>query len=143
LTTDVAGRYQPGELSNTQGYEVPEPNAIIAGAVPYAVDGWTVLEVYVYNDLTNNANDVFKMWAAPYGAAPKLIVDNSPGGAGTISGSTLGVPNSEYYKRWEALNYPTRRVAETGRPMQVQKYDQFIPSMAWVPFPGHLTGTEP
>lgn len=131
---------------NQRGFSWPDPDALASGAVPFAVANWTVFEVYVYNDFSNDANDVLKVWAAHYGDAPKLIIRNSlTSGTGTIANETLGNSRSTtLYRRFEFLNYPTNRSPETGyRPTQICRGTQFIASANWIPFPGHLTGTEP
>ena len=127
-----------------RGFSWPDADALQSGAVPFVIDGWLVLEAYIYNDFANDANDRIKVWAAPYGGAPKLIVDNVLIGAGVINNKILRKDSWPVYRHFEALNYPTNRDPEPGyRPAQIQRYDQIIGSSNWIPFAGHLTESAP
>lgn len=128
---------------NQRGFPWPEPDALLSGAVPFVVNGWTTIEAHIKNS-TDDAQDIVELFVAPHGSAPKKTHSNFPGGAGTVSNNHLGNTGDLAYQNIELLNYPTGRQPEPGyRPTQIQRYDQFIVSTAWIPFPGHLAGTAP
>lgn len=116
-------------------YQALFADALSAGAVPWVVDGWTVVEVYVRGCVGPSQ---VKIWAAAYGSAPALIMDTADPDTETQLSC-----QPDNYRQFEALEYDTDRSAEPGRPTIVRKYDQFIASRAPIPFPGHLDAALP
>ena len=108
----------------------PDPDAIESGAVPWNLDGWTVVEVYI--STTEGGSQELKMWAAPYGAPPTLVVDlHAP------NSDLSTAPRYRTYERFELLNYETPREPEINyRPVLHTYYDELIVSHEPIPFPG-------
>jgi len=83
----------------------------------WIVDGWTVVEIHVKQDPTPIAYNAegkpihnptqFRIWAAPYGEAPRLIIDSE------ISRCDLKY-NATYYQWFELLLYDTNIVEGGG-----------------------------
>jgi hypothetical protein len=108
--------------------------------VQWNSDGWTVVEMY--QDLT--AGEV-RLWAAAhYGDAPQLIA----------SRKSLRIHSNSRYTGAQLTNYDTQGwlILPSGdgpRSFDGQNYwtfhcwDEVIASDDWIPFPGHLGGTEP
>ena len=55
-------------------YGWPNRCALRAG-VPFAMDGWTTIELYVEYNSANPGQSTLKAWAAPYGEAPRLFIN--------------------------------------------------------------------
>lgn len=108
-------------------YGWPNRCALQSG-VPFNIDGWTTVEVYVDFNTANPAQSTIKAWAAPYGQAPRLFV-NEVGTAGLKA-------NSDVYHRFELLNYDTPRESEANRPTMYTYFDDVIISAQPVKFPG-------
>jgi len=80
-------------------------------------DGWTVVEIYVKQDPTiigytadgkpQYNPQTFKVWAAPYGEEPRLLIDSS------TAGCQLAY-NPNYYKWFRLLHYDTNIVEGGG-----------------------------
>jgi hypothetical protein len=87
------------------------------GHTPWVVDGWTVVEVYVRQDPTvigyTDAGkpiynpQTFRIWAAPYGEAPRLVIDSQ------FSDARLAY-NATYYQWFALLHYDTNIVEAGG-----------------------------
>jgi hypothetical protein len=152
-------KYGPGrEISNTlydygyisdnatnnllynRDFDWPDSDALQSGAVPYNMDGWTTIEVYINNGAFSGAvetSDRCKMWVAAHGDAPVLVCDldalpnDDPPGLGTAVGS---------YNKFEALWYDTAFEGSTEdvgyRPTQQRWYAEFIGSTNPIDFPG-------
>jgi hypothetical protein len=131
-----------GNMLYNRGFNWPNSDAIAAGAVPFNMDGWTVVEVYVNNaDFDNpvEAFDSVKMWVAAYGDAPVLVCDlnalpnDDPQSLNTIISA---------YQRFELLWYDTSfgndNVGEDVgyRPTQQRWYAEILGSMQPINFPG-------
>jgi hypothetical protein len=81
------------------------------------VDGWTVVEIYVKQDSTivgytaegkpQYNSPTFRIWAAPYGERPHLIIDSD------TSECKLAY-NSSYYQWFQLLFYDTNVVEGGG-----------------------------
>jgi hypothetical protein len=108
-------------------YGWPNRCALRSG-VPFAVDGWTVVELYVEYNTANPQQSTLKGWAAPYGSAPRLFVNE-------VNTLQLGA-NSEVYHRFELLNYDTPRLAEPDRPTMYTYFDEVLISTSPIKFPG-------
>lgn len=137
----VAGNAN-GNLLFNRGFSWPNADALLSGAVPFNMDGFTTIMVYVNNASFANANegvDIVRMWAAPYGEAPTLVCDNTalpnddPQGLGSFIGG---------YQTYEPLWYDTAYGdANTGqdvgyRPLQQRWYTEFLGSENAILFPG-------
>jgi hypothetical protein len=87
------------------------------GHTPWVMDGWTVVEIYVRQDPTvigytsegkpQHNPSTLRVWAAPYGEPPRLVIDSS------ASGCELAY-NSTYYQWFELLFYDTNIVEAGG-----------------------------
>jgi hypothetical protein len=106
----------------------PDTRAIAAGAVPFNMDGWTVIEVFVdYNEASPTAS-TFQCWAAAYGEEPVLIFNQ-------IAACPLGT--NDVYRRLELLTYDTHRESESGvRPTLRTNFTEIVVSTAPINFPG-------
>lgn len=108
----------------------PNQCALESG-VPYNLDGWTVIEVYVkWNP--RPALSTIKAWAAPYGQAPRIFVNE-------VESVDLGGDGDVIYRRFELLNYDTPRESEATRPTLYTYFDEVIVSTKPVNFPGNFT----
>lgn len=108
-------------------YGWPNRCALKSG-VPYAMDRWTVVEVYVEYNTANSQQSTIKAWAAPYGEAPRIFVNE-------VGTAKLG-SNSNVYRRFELLNYDTPRESEANRPTMFTYFDEVLISTSPVKFPG-------
>jgi fibronectin type 3 domain-containing protein len=129
---------------DARGFPFPNADALASGAVPFEQDDWLVVEMY-YRQVPGGAGE-FRMWAAPRGTAPKYICGNRAVSFGSLSASTLGTSGENAGgPTWIKLtNYDTPRISETGyRPTLRTRFAELIVSDNWIPFPGHLAGTEP
>lgn len=108
-------------------YGWPNRCALKAG-VPFAVDGWTVVELYVDYNTANPQQSTLKGWAAPYGSAPRMFVNE-------VNTLKLGT-RDEVYRRFELLNYDTPRESEANRPTMFTYFDEVLISTSPVKFPG-------
>jgi hypothetical protein len=104
----------------------PDSRAVASGAVPWQMDGWTTLEAYLEY---SGSGSTIKVWAAPYGQPPVLIVNE-------VKRVGLGSPGSNAWSRFELLNYATGRTSEGSRPTQNTYYDEVIVSTQPIKFPG-------
>jgi hypothetical protein len=87
-----------------------------AGYTPWVVDGWTVVEMYVRQDPTiigysaegkpQYKPQTFRVWAAPYGEPPRLIIDSES------AKCSLGYNATNY--RWFELTYYDTNIVEGG-----------------------------
>jgi hypothetical protein len=108
-------------------YGWPNRCALQSG-VPFNLDGWTTIEVYVEYNSANPGASTIKAWAAPYGQAPRIYVNEV---------NTVGLAaNDSVYKRFELLNYDTPRLSEPGRPTMYTYFDEIIISTQPIKFPG-------
>jgi hypothetical protein len=105
----------------------PNRCALNAG-VPYAMNDWTVIEVFVDTSNPDSSVNTVRSWAAKYGNAPRLTINEI--GTAKIQRS------SDYYRRFELMNYDTPREAESGRPTLYTYFDEVIVSTAPIKFPG-------
>ncbi len=108
-------------------YGWPNRCALQSG-VPFAIDGWTVVELYVEYNSANPQQSTLKAWAAPYGQAPRMFVNE-------VNTLRLG-ENADVYRRFELLNYDTPREAEANRPTMYTYFDEVVISTAPIKFPG-------
>jgi hypothetical protein len=108
-------------------YGWPNRCALKAG-VPFNVDGWTTIEVYVDYNTANPGQSTIKAWAAPYGQAPRMYVNE-------VNTVRLNA-NDGVYRRFELLNYDTPRESEPGRPTMYTYFDEIIISTQPIKFPG-------
>jgi len=97
---------------------------------------WMTIEIYV--DLVN---DCVKMWMAPYGESPKLIIGKNPGNGdlpavGTVDGS--GSNPKPIYTGAQLTNYANSPTAWPSTSTYVC-YDEVIASNDPIPFPGGYT----
>ena len=138
------GRYGPARgvaINDDYGETNPEPRldrrnltygwpnrCALQSGVPFNIDGWTTIEVYVEYNTANPGTSTIKAWAAPYGQAPRIYV-NEVGTARLNS-------NSSVYKRFELLNYDTPRQPEDSRPTMYTYFDEVIISSQPIKFPG-------
>jgi hypothetical protein len=100
----------------------------LKGGVPFALDGWTTIELYVDYNTANPQTSTLKAWAAPYGSAPRMFINE----VGTLK---LGT-RDEVYRRFELLNYDTPRESESGRPDLLTYFDEVLISTNPIKFPG-------
>jgi hypothetical protein len=105
----------------------PNRCAVNAG-VPYAMNDWTVIEVFVDTSNPDTSVNTVRTWVAKYGNAPRLTTNEI--GTAQIN------RNSDYYRRFELMNYDTPRLAEPGRPTLYTYFDEVIVSTAPIKFPG-------
>jgi hypothetical protein len=108
-------------------YGWPNRCALKSG-VPFAIDGWTVVELYVEYNSSNPQQSTLKGWAAPYGQAPRMFVNE-------VNTLKLG-SNADVYRRFELLNYDTPRESESNRPTLYTYFDEVVISTAPIKFPG-------
>lgn len=109
----------------------PDARAIAAGGVPFNLDGWTTIGIFVDYNVGNPTASTFQGWAAAYLEAPQLIFSQ-------IGNCPLGT--NDVYRRFELLAYDTHRVSETGvRPEIRTNYSEVIVSTAPINFPGGFT----
>lgn len=109
----------------------PDTRAIAAGAVPFNLDGWTTIGIFVDYNVSSPGSSTFQGWAAPYGFSPTLIFNQ-------IGNCPLG--SNDVYRRLELLSYDTHRVSETGvRPEIRTNYTEVLVSSAPIKFPGNFT----
>lgn len=108
-------------------YGFPNRCALRAG-VPFAMNGWTTIELYVEYNSANPQQSTLKAWAAPYGEAPRLFINQ-------VNSTPLG-SNSDVYRRFELLNYDTPRLAEPNRPTMYTYFDEVLVSTSPIKFPG-------
>lgn len=127
-------------LMYNRGFAWPNADALLAGAIPWNFDGWTVLEVYVNNtDFAGFVEpfDVCKMAVAAYGQAPVLTHDLAalPNDDPQSLGAAVGA-----YQTFETLWYDTAFEGATQdvgyRPTQQRWYAEIIGSTQPIPFPG-------
>lgn len=111
-------------------YGWPNRCALKSG-VPFSIDGWTTIEVYVDYNTANPQQSTIKAWAAPYGQAPRLFINEV--------GTAKLYANDSVYRRFELLNYDTPRQAEANRPTMYTYFDEVIISTEPVKFPGGFT----
>jgi hypothetical protein len=88
-----------------------------AGHTPWVMDGWTVVEIYVKQDPTPIGYredgkpiyrpSTFRIWAAPYGEAPRLVIDSESARCNLSY-------NATYYQWFELLLYDTNIVEGGG-----------------------------
>jgi hypothetical protein len=113
---------------------------VTAGGVPFLEDDWIVVEMY-YSQPSG-----FRLWAAERGDAPVRIAGDWTPSTGSLSVSALGSAgnNAGGIRQVEFMHYDTPALAETGyRPTIKTWFGEVIASTNWIPFPGHLAGTEP
>jgi hypothetical protein len=123
-----------------RGFTCPSPDAVTAGGVPFLEDDWIVVEMY-YSQPSG-----FRLWAAERGDAPVRIAGDWTPSTGSLSVSALGSAgnNAGGIRQVEFMHYDTPALAETGyRPTIKTWFGEVIASTNWIPFPGHLAGTEP
>lgn len=94
-------------------------------------NGWTVIEAYV-----DQVNDVIKVWIAPYGSAPTLLMGtlnaNLPA-IGTLDGSASNP--AQLYTGMQLTNFPNTVTNWPGSDTFVA-YDEVICSDSQINFPG-------
>jgi hypothetical protein len=88
-----------------------------ADHTPWVMDGWTVVEIHVKQDTTPvgykddgspmYGPSTFRIWAAPYGEAPRLVIDSE-------SARCDLKYNATYYQWFELLLYDTNIVEGGG-----------------------------
>jgi hypothetical protein len=88
-----------------------------ADHTPWVSDGWTVVEIHVKQDTTPvgykddgspmYGPSTFRIWAAPYGEAPRLVIDSE-------SARCDLKYNATYYQWFELLLYDTNIVESGG-----------------------------
>jgi hypothetical protein len=100
----------------------------LQSGVPFAIDGWTTIEVYVEYNSGNPSQSTIKAWAAPYGTAPRMFINQ-------VNNAGLG-SNANVYKRFELLNYDTPREPEANRPPLYTYFDEIVVSTQAIKFPG-------
>jgi hypothetical protein len=100
----------------------------LQSGVPFAINGWTTIEVFVDYNTTNPSQSTIKAWAAPYGTAPRMFINET-------NSAPLG-SNSNIYRRFELLNYDTPRESETSRPTMYTYFDEVVVSTQPIKFPG-------
>jgi hypothetical protein len=100
----------------------------LQGGVPFAMNGWTTIELYVEYNSANPQQSTLKAWAAPYGQAPRLFINQ-------VNSTALN-SNSDVYRRFELLNYDTPRLAEPDRPTMYTYFDEVLISTSPIKFPG-------
>jgi hypothetical protein len=138
------GRYGPSRgvaINDDYGATNPEPRldrrnmtygwpnrCALQSGVPFNLDGWTTIEVYVEYNTADPAHSTIKAWAAPYGQAPRIYVNE----VGTVHLNA----NDGVYRRFELLNYDTPRLPETNRPTMYTYFDEIVISTQPVKFPG-------
>jgi hypothetical protein len=93
------------------------------------LDGWTTIEAFLEYNENDPSHSSLRIWAAPYGARPTLIIDE----IGTIP---LATNSDNSWSRIELLNYDTERRAEAARPTMHTYYDEVIVSTQPIKFPG-------
>lgn len=109
----------------------PDTRAIAAGAVPFNLNGWTVITVFIDYNVSSPGSSTFQAWAAAYGEAPTLIFQQ-------IGNCPLGT--NDVYRRLELLTYDTHRIGESGvRPTLRTNFTEVIVSTAPINFPGGFT----
>lgn len=97
----------------------------------YVANGWYVFEVYV-----DQINDVVKIWGAPYGSAPTLVMGAMDAGlppSGTISDG--GINPQPLYTGIQLTNYPNTWTNYPSTTTFVG-YDELICSTNPINFPG-------
>jgi chitodextrinase len=130
IGTNAANNYM-----DARSFTFPDPEAVAAGSVPFEQDDWLVVEIYY------NAPNQFRLWAAPRGSAPVRQAGDWTPSTGSLSVSSLG---NSTVAQVELMNYDTAADPEPGyRPTFETYFAEFIASTNWIPFPGHLAGTEP
>lgn len=138
------GRYGPSRgvaINDDYGESNPEPyldrrnltygfpnRCALRSGVPFAMNGWTTIEVYVEYNSANPGQSTVKAWAAPYGEAPRLFINQ-------VNSTPLS-SNSDVYRRFELLNYDTPRESETNRPTMYTYFDEVVISTQPIKFPG-------
>lgn len=133
---------QAGNMMYNRGFAWPNADALLSGAVPYNMDDWTTITVYVNNSGFANfvePFDVVKMWVSPYGQPPKLVCDlaavpnDDPQSLGTSIGG---------YQTYEPLWYDTafgsgQAGEDVGyRPTQQRWYTEFLGTLNPPTHPG-------
>ena len=108
-------------------YGWPNRCALRAG-VPFNIDGWTTVEVYVDFKPSDPSHSTIKAWAAPYGEAPRLFINE-------VNTAPLKT-SDDVYHRFELLNYDTPRESEANRPTMYTYFDEVVISTQPVKFPG-------
>lgn len=134
LDGDMDLSYNPSVLlqNRSQPSGFPDTRAATNG-VPFKLDGWLVIEAFLEYNQADPSTSSFQMWAAPYGQAPTLIMNN-------VSRLPLGTNTTNSWDRFELLNYDTERVSETGvRPTLYTYYSEVLVSDNPINFPGGFT----
>jgi fibronectin type 3 domain-containing protein len=130
IGTNAASNYM-----DARSFTFPDPEAVAAGSRPFVQDDWFVVEIYY------NAPGQFRLWGAPRGTAPIRLAGDWTPSTGSLSVTSLG---NSTVSQVELMNYDTAADPEPGyRPTFETYFAEFIASTNWIPFPGHLAGTEP
>jgi hypothetical protein len=113
----------------------PDPNAA-QGGITWNFGGYTVLEVEV-----DYPNDSFRVWAAHYGEAPKLICDSSIDtyGSADLNPGREQATGEAGWSGIQLTHFLTGGQAEPGvRPNMYIDYVESITSLSPIDFPGGL-----
>jgi hypothetical protein len=131
IGTNAAANY-----ADARGFPVPNPDALLSGAVPFTPLVWMVFEFYI-NMVPSAGGDVAICWAAPRGQPPKRIwnLGVAVSGPGSFTKTSLGgsLPGVNLIS---FMNYPTNQPSEVGyRPVMRQFYDEVVIDYSAIPFP--------